>query len=247
MREYTLPNGPRRFADAGREFKEPAWSAPFDEAEALRTIPEHATISGMFPAAIADAAKERGVSLASARDRYLPFRFYPLREHARLLLETCEQFYWDLPKRQALRKLGRGAPKALVSSTLGKVLLGSAHGVHDIVSAMAKAYPLNARPSGVEVLEPSEGRVIVRLTDIHYFWTHITWARSKACSNSPASRAPFSSSYAGPPPRIFCSLGNLRQVRQGGDPGQEEIAAAAHGDEIRHADETPPHGLFLDA
>src|SRR5258706_13935089 len=34
---------------------------------------------------------------------------------------------------------------------------------------MAKAYPLNARPSKVTVIERAPGRVIVRLEELHYF------------------------------------------------------------------------------
>src|SRR5580765_4003187 len=112
-------------------------------------------------------AKRRGFVLPSARERYVQFKFYPLVEHARLLLETCERIYPDRPRRTALRKLGRGAPQALVASTLGRVVLGSVEGVHAIVEAMAKAYPLNARPSKVDIVESMPARCIVRLEEIH--------------------------------------------------------------------------------
>lgn len=150
-------------------FVEPPWHAPLDAEAAIREVPETATISGMFLAPLVLEAKRRGKALPSARDRYVPFTFYPLREHCRLLVETCALFYRDRPLRAALRKLGRGAPKALVESTLGKVVLGSAQGVDQIVSAMAKAYPLNARPSRVEVLEVRSRRAVVRLEEVHYF------------------------------------------------------------------------------
>lgn len=150
-------------------FVEPPWSAPLDPTVAIREIPETATISGMFLAPLVLEAKRRGYTLPSARDRYVPFQFYPLREHCRLLVETCERAYRDRSLRQALRKLGRGAPAALVASTLGKVVLGSAEGVEQIVTAMAKAYPLNARPSRVEVLEAVPGRAVIRFEDLFYF------------------------------------------------------------------------------
>jgi uncharacterized protein (TIGR02265 family) len=150
-------------------FVEPPWDAPFDEQAELAAIPESCTISGMFLAPLATEAKRRGIALPSARDRYVSFKFYPLVEHARLLLETCAQIYPDRPRRQALRKLGRGAPQALVSTTLGRVVLGSVEGVASVVEAMARAYPLNARPSKVTVVESMPGRSIVRLEDIHYF------------------------------------------------------------------------------
>jgi uncharacterized protein (TIGR02265 family) len=150
-------------------FVEPPWDAPLDAEQAIREVPEEATISGMFLAPLLAEAKRRSVTLPSARDRYVSFTFYPLREHCRLLVETCERLFADRPLRQALRKLGRGAPAALVSSTLGKVVLGSAEGVDQVVHAMARAYPLNARPSRVTVRESQPGRAVVSLEEIHYF------------------------------------------------------------------------------
>jgi uncharacterized protein (TIGR02265 family) len=109
-------------------FVEPPWQAPLDAEAEIARIPEDATISGMFLAPLAVEAKRQGFTLPSARERYLPFKFYPLREHSRLLVETCERLFGDRPLRQALRKLGRGAPAALVSSTLGRVVLGRPRG-----------------------------------------------------------------------------------------------------------------------
>jgi uncharacterized protein (TIGR02265 family) len=168
-RSELLGETPAAVAESDARFVEPPWDAPFDAEAALRAIPASATISGMFIAPLALEAKRLGVVLPSARERYVPFTFYPLVEHARVLLETCERLYPHRPVRQALRKLGRGAPQALVASTLGKVVLGSAEGVHDVVAAMAKAYPLNARPSRVTTLEATRGRAVVRLEDVHYF------------------------------------------------------------------------------
>jgi uncharacterized protein (TIGR02265 family) len=150
-------------------FVEPPWASPLVADDAIAKIPEDATISGMFLAPLLQEAKRRNVTLPSARARYVSYTFYPLREHARLLVETCELMLADRPLRQGLRKLGRGAPQALVASTLGKVVLGSAVGVHGVVKAMIKAYPLNARPCHAEVLELSERRAVVRLEGVHYF------------------------------------------------------------------------------
>ena len=58
-----------------------------------------------------------------------------------------------------------GAP----SASLGRVVLGSVEGTQAAIDAMAKAYPLNARPSKVTVVESRPGATIVRLEDIHYF------------------------------------------------------------------------------
>ena len=94
-----------------------------------------------------DVPVAAGADAPLARERYVAFRFYPLIEHVQVLVETSQRVYPGVPLRQALRKLGRGAPNALVASTLGKVVLAAAAGVHDVIDAMAKAYPLNARPS----------------------------------------------------------------------------------------------------
>jgi uncharacterized protein (TIGR02265 family) len=134
-------------------FSEAPWNAPLDARAAIEAIPEEATISGMFIAPLVETAGQMGRELPGARQRYISFRFYPLKEHARLLVESCHLVYPGRPLRQALRKLGRGAPKALVSSTLGKVMLGSAEGVHAVLKGMTKAYGINAPPSRASLLE----------------------------------------------------------------------------------------------
>jgi uncharacterized protein (TIGR02265 family) len=161
MREALSPS------NAG--FVEPSWSAPLDVDAVLRGLPPTATISGMFIAPLVAEAKRVGATLPSARERYVQFRFYPLSEHVNVLVETCQRVHPGIPLRQALRKLGRGAPAALVASTLGKVVLAAAAGPHDVIEAIAKAYPLNARPSQVTVLERAAQRAIIRLEDVYYF------------------------------------------------------------------------------
>jgi uncharacterized protein (TIGR02265 family) len=153
---------PERFVD-------PSWNAPLDGAGVVKAIPDSATIAGMFLEPLAHAMRQAGVTGQVARERYTPFRFYPLREHAKLLLEACERLYPNKPLRQALRKLGRAAPAALLSSTLGRVTLGAAQGPLEIVQALAKSYSLNLRPSLAEVREERPGRLIVRLSSVHYF------------------------------------------------------------------------------
>jgi len=152
-----------------KNYVEPPWAAPLDVAAALRSIPETATVTGMFLNPVVEKARRRGFELPSARERYVPFRFYPLREHAHLLVEACVRLYPELPMRQALRRLGRGAPQALVNSMIGKVVLGSAIGIEEIIPAMVKAYPLNLRPGRAEVVSVKKGAAIIRMEEVHYF------------------------------------------------------------------------------
>ena len=169
LSEKTVQSGPVIAAASDTRFVEPPWTAPLDVDAVLRALPSTATISGMFIAPLVQEAKRLGVTLPSARERYVAFRFYPLIEHVQVLVETCQRVYPGVPLRQALRKLGRGAPTALVASTLGKVVFAAAAGAHDVIDAMAKAYPLNARPSRVTVLERGAQRAVVCLEEVHYF------------------------------------------------------------------------------
>ncbi len=156
-------------SDEGRPFVDPPWDAPLDAARIVSSIPADAKISGMFFVALVAGAKTRGLALPSARERYVHFNFYPVAELARLLVEAAERFYPGRSLRHALRSLGRAAPDALLSSTLGKVTLGSTEGVHAAVAAMANAYELNLRPSRVSTVDSGATWAVVRLDKVLYF------------------------------------------------------------------------------
>ena len=136
---------------------------------AVQSVPEAATISGMFLAPVAGEARKLGKPLVSARERYLPFRFYPLREHVSLMLEACQVLFPGRPVRASLRSLGRGAPAALLSSTIGRAGMGAAQGIQDITLAMAKAYAINIPGCQVTVVDASAKHCIVQARKLPYF------------------------------------------------------------------------------
>jgi uncharacterized protein (TIGR02265 family) len=150
-------------------FVEPPWRAALDVEHELRAVPADAKISGMFMAPLLLELKRTDPDGAVPRARYVPFNFYPLREHVQLLLDASQRVYPDRPLRMALRTLGRGAPSAFTASTLGKVVLGSTQGVHDRIAAIAKGYELNMRPGSATIIENVPGRIVVRLDYVHYF------------------------------------------------------------------------------
>ncbi len=150
-------------------FVEPPWFTGLSAAHEIAAIPPQATIAGMYLIPLVEAAKKIGRPLPSARARYTAYSFYPLREHAQLLIEGAEAIYPDRPLRLALRKLGRGATGALLSSTLGKVVLSAAVGPAEAVQQLAKTYSLNLKPGHGEVLISERGRLVVELRDIYYF------------------------------------------------------------------------------
>lgn len=150
------------------QFSDPPWDAPLDAARELAAIPASAQIRGMFINPVLQEAKKAGVSLAK-RERYVPFQFYSLREHAELLIEAATLLFPKMPLRKGLRRLGRGAPNAFIASTLGRVVLQSAEGVPAILDAFAKGYELNMRPGRASV-EQRQAKVLdVTLEHIHFF------------------------------------------------------------------------------
>lgn len=150
-------------------FVEPPWNEPLDAERELLSIPEHARVRGLLIAPMIAEAKRRGITRPSPRDRYVAFNQYPLRELVRVLIDHCHDVYPELPLRTALRKIGRASHMAFAGSTIGKVTLGAAEGVHDILTAFAKAYELTMEPGRATVLELGENYAIARLEDVYHF------------------------------------------------------------------------------
>ncbi|MCB9594422.1 MAG: DUF2378 family protein [Sandaracinaceae bacterium] len=150
-------------------FHEPAWDAPLDPDQVIELLPPRSTMKGMFLQAVAERARSAGVELPAARARYLPFESYPLREHCELLVEIARRVWPDQTLRQGLRRIGRGAPQVVTSTTLGRVTVGSVEGVHEVLRGMAKSFALFAEPGRIEVVEVGPGRALLELRDIAFF------------------------------------------------------------------------------
>lgn len=151
-------------------FDDPPWSAPLDVEAHIADIPTDATMNGLFLSAVVDVAIERGAPRpTSARPSYISFRPYPLAEHARLLVEVARAVWPNQPVRIGLRRLGRGAPRTLVQSMIGRVVLGSVEGPLEILRAMARSYPLCTKPGTLEIVSLAPGRSVVRMRAVHHF------------------------------------------------------------------------------
>ncbi len=150
-------------------FVEPPWFHPLDADAELASIPAEATIAGMFFLGLIEGAKQRKVSLAVPRQRYVPFQHYPVAEFAPLLVEAARLFHPGLPLRQGLRHIGAVGPTILAASMLGKVTLGSVEGVHAITKAIAATYSANLRSAQCSVLDTSKSSMRLALSGVHYF------------------------------------------------------------------------------
>ncbi len=151
------------------EWNDPPWRSPLDAEAVLASLPSSATISGIFLQAVCDLAKSRGVTLLSARESYVGFRPYLLRDHATLMVEAARAVWPKESLREGLRRQGRGSPGALVKSMIGRVVLGSAEGPIEVLHAMARSYALHTKPARIDILDATPGRAIVRATDVLYF------------------------------------------------------------------------------
>ncbi len=84
-------------------------------------------------------------------------------------LPAAQALYANVPLREGLRRLGRGAPQVLMRSTVGRVVLGSVEGPVPTIEAMARSYALHMRPSTLVVEKHGAYGVIIHLSDIHNF------------------------------------------------------------------------------
>jgi hypothetical protein len=152
------------------DFRVPDFGAPLDVDAVRRAIPAGATIKGMFPAAVADDAAKRGARLASALDRYVPFKDYPLAHHADVLLDCARAFFPRTPTRQALRRLGWFAHRALDRSLIGSVMMRMPDDVGSTLEAAVRAYPVAMSGVQAAVVTMGERSAIVRLANV---WTFL--------------------------------------------------------------------------
>lgn len=148
---------------------EPPWASALDAAACIRAIPADATMTGMFLESAIGLARERGHEVRAARSRYVAFQPYPLKEHCQILLEVARAVYPNATIREALRKLGRGAPYVLLRSMVGRVVLGSVEGPTATIEAMARSYALHMRPANLAVERAGESGALIRMSEIHNF------------------------------------------------------------------------------
>lgn len=150
-------------------FVDPPWDAPLDVEAELRRVPETAKQKGMFLIPMVLEAKKLGHTLPSARERYIPFQDYPLREHAQLLHESARVLFPNEPLRQGLRRLGRAAHRVFVESTVGKVVWATVTDAHSALEGILKGYAISVPGSNSRVIERGPNFARVRMDRVYYF------------------------------------------------------------------------------
>ena len=152
-----------------QSFEEPPWDAPIDLAADLKRVPADVTQKGMFIIPMLVEAKRRGLTLKSGRERYVPFHDYPLREHVALLAESAQAFYPDISLRQGLRRLGRGAYRAFMETTVGKVVWAGVSDPQGALDGILKGYMIGVPGCSALVVERRPRGAVIRLERVPYF------------------------------------------------------------------------------
>lgn len=150
-------------------FLDPPWESPLDVEAELRRVPELAKQKGMFLIPMVTEAKKLGQKLPSARERYLPFQDYPLREHVQLMVEFSHVLFPKLSLRQGLRRIGRAAHRAFIDSTVGKVVWASVNDPHSAIAGILKGYSISVPDSDARVIDHGAKYARVRMDRVYYF------------------------------------------------------------------------------
>jgi len=151
------------------DFVDPDWSAPLDVDAYIARIPPHEMLKGMFVSPVITAAAAKHHPLPGARERYLPFADYPLREHARNLVDAAQAIYPFSPVREGLRRLGRGALRATLDSTLGRVHWASATDPKSAIEAILKMYRSVHTNLAIDLADATPGALVVSARHLYTF------------------------------------------------------------------------------
>jgi len=104
-------------------FLPPDDQSPLRLDEIVAQTPPEAQVRGMFFNSYLAEAKRRGVAIPGA-GAYVGFKFYPVRDWQRFIVEVAARLHPGAPLRGALRKLGLSAYPTFAESIVGRVVFG---------------------------------------------------------------------------------------------------------------------------
>lgn len=148
------------------------WDLPLDVDAAVARCPEGAVIKGLMSAKLVEAAAAIGRRIPGARDHYLPFQTYPLREHMVLMREAGALLWPKDPVRIHFRRFGRAARATLLEQPYGRVALGKGGMTPvEVVERLARAYRviLDFVVTPHVIVQHTTTTIYVQLTDVWYF------------------------------------------------------------------------------
>lgn len=144
----------------------PLSDAGFPSAEErLAGTPATYTVRGMYHAELAKELGEDFPRIASELEspppggRYIPFRAYSMRDHARLALEVARRRSPDASMRESVRRLHRGNMQTFMTSTVGSVIAAMVNNVKDALMRSPDAFA-QSRDGGTVKSRSIEARAV---------------------------------------------------------------------------------------
>ncbi len=150
------------------EFRVPDFSAPLDTRARIATAPEDGWVRGMFFHEIASRAATR-LGRPVARERYVGFKAYPLREYLHLLVEAAGILHPDAPIREGLRRIGHLAYPTFAASTVGGILFSVAGDFVGALRLASQAFRVAVHPGRVEIRRVEGKGAIAELRSMYSF------------------------------------------------------------------------------
>lgn len=133
--------------------------------ERLETTPAAYTVKGMYFADLEKALRSDWARITPRlidppKDgRYVPFRSYPMKDHALLAYEAAKKQYPSLSMRESLRRLHRGNMETFLGSTIGSVIKALISNIKDGYLRCPDAFA-QSRSGGTVVARSIEERAV---------------------------------------------------------------------------------------
>jgi uncharacterized protein (TIGR02265 family) len=155
--------------DGADGFRLPNWEEPIDIDAILAGCPAGAMMRGMYTLAVCNQA-EKLTRKRFGEKRYVPFKFYSMREHIRVVHECATASYPSHPPRLALRRMGALAIPTLRDSIVGRTLLMLGSGTGEMALGMLeKAYKQSRNSGSVRLSRLTEKMAEFELREIWDF------------------------------------------------------------------------------
>lgn len=171
-RESRTPEGrsnsddePRLSGASSREFRRDQ-----EELEQwIKETPPHATVKGMYVESFLRTLDRAGKPRPT-RQRFVPFKDYPLPDLMRMMLDSVTDVWPDRPPRQGLRFLGQSVYSTLTESTVGRVMFSVAgRSWTNALTLTEKAYRVSLSPGTAKLADLTDCSARIELRNIWNF------------------------------------------------------------------------------
>jgi uncharacterized protein (TIGR02265 family) len=135
----------------------------------ISEVPKGATVKGMYLSSMM-ASLDRGGYARPTKDKFVPFKDYPLTAYMRLMLDASALAWPNLPPREGLRSLGQGAYPTLAESMVGRVIFSVAgRSWKAALPLTEKAYGVSLSPGSAKLAHLTDHSAVLELRDIWNF------------------------------------------------------------------------------